>query len=267
MCEPQYVVNVRNVGDVSPYFIVDISKISDLHVKGPTIQPSKPISECQHCNRRKKHRTINDAQAHLRRVHFASPSVPNEELLFWIADSKQLWDYQLCADAQKLIHVMLDHCAQLRELKKEICRGVCANNKFDHSLYRLPSSLVKAFQRILVLAAYVAHTGHVAHRKYEDFQVNAPPVTFVDTDQTHYIEILGYGAERSFDAAKDELVLMSGAGDYSRGIGYETVGPEYIMLLLLHDLCNCNKIYADRDVINLPNTYQKYATRLVRISS
>jgi hypothetical protein len=264
MCEPQYAVNVGNLGEASPYFIIDISKISDLRVEGPTIQPSKPMSECQQCNHRERYRTIIDAQAHLNRVHFASQPVSNEELLFWIADSKQLWDYQLCADAQKLVHIMLDHCVQLRKLKKEICHGVCANNVFDDSLYRLPSGLVKAFQRILVLTAYVAHTGYVAHRKYKNFREDAPPVTFLDTDQIHYIEILGYGAEGSFDAAKDELVLMSGAGDYSRGIGYEAVGPEYIMFLLLGDLCN--RTYAD-DAINLPKIYQEYATRLVRISS
>jgi hypothetical protein len=157
---------------------------------------------------------------------------------------------------------MLQHCIQLRKLKNEIRHGVCVDGKFDDSLYRLPSGLVKAFQRILILVVYVAHTCSAAYKQYQRSRGDASPLTFIDTYSTHHVEILGYGAEGSFDTAKDDLMLMSGVDDYSRGIAYEAVGPEYVVTLLLNDLFARTNA---EDALDLHRTYREYATRLVRV--
>src|SRR5438034_5926056 len=113
-----------------------------------------------------------------------------------------------------------------------------------------------------MLIVYVAHTCSVAYKKYERSRDDASPLTFIDISYTHQIEFLGYGAEGSFDTAKDDLLLMSGADDYSRGIAYEAVGHEYVILLLLNDLLARTNA---EDALNLHKTYREYAMRLVRV--
>ena len=265
MCEPQFArstVSTEHQKAEDAWFIIDISKTPDFRIEGPTFLPTEFIADCESCRTRTKYRTTSQALEHLRQHHFVSQPVSTDELKQWIANTQHLWDYQICADAQKLIDTMLQHCIQLQMLKDEIRHGVCVDGKFVDSLYSLPSGLVKAFQRILILIVYVAHTCSVAYKQYERSRGDASPSTFIDIYYTHHIEILGYGAEGSFDTAKDDLLLMSGADDYSRGIAYEAVGPEYVVLLLLNDLLA--RTNAEEE-LRLHKTYREYAMRLVRV--
>jgi hypothetical protein len=228
----------------------------------PTFLPEEFIQDCMPCREKMRYPTMDRAVEHLRQRHFPSQPVASDELKRWVAASQRLWDYQICADAQTLIGTMLQHCTQFRILKNEIRDGVCVDGNFDASLYSLPSGLVKAFQRILILIVYVAHTCAIAYKRYESSRNNTSPLTFIDIYYIHHIENLGYKAEESFDTAKDDLMLMSGAGDYSRGIAHEAVGPEYIVMLLLNNLITRTNA---EDALNLHRTYQEYAMRLVRV--
>jgi hypothetical protein len=264
MCEPRFarlMADSENQKADDAWFIIDISKTIDFRIEAPAFRPTEFFVGCEDCRKRTRYRTTSQALEHLRQHHFLSQPVTTDELKRWIAHTRQLWDYQICADAQRLIDTMLQHCIQLQMLKNEICHGVCVDGKFADSLYSLPSGLVKAFQRILILIIYVAHTCSVAYKQYERSHSDTPPLTFVDLYYTHHIEILGYGAEGSFDTAKDDLLLMSGADDYSRGIAYEAVGPEYVVLLLLNDLLARTNA---EDALNLHKIYREYAMRLVR---
>lgn len=155
------------------------------------------------------------------------------------------------------------HCPNLRLLKNEVIAGVCGNGKFDSAVYRLPDGLVRAFERILMMMAYSGYAASLILQAYQE-SPNRLRKFFESTHQNHIIE-LGYAAEGGFDEAKSNLMLMSRVNKYSNRVQYDTVGPEYVALLLLAGLGDRGSI---RNPLNLPKLHRKEFSRLVgRISS
>jgi hypothetical protein len=247
---------------IPSFFVIDLSKPTDYRIRDPTCFPVNPISDCEECRARKSYRTITQASDHLRKHHFLGQSVSVGELARWIATPQQLWNYQLCADADELLAKLLDHCTHLCTLKKEICYGVSNGGNFDSTVYRVPRGLVKVFQRILMLVVYVSHMGSTALKACATHSYDASPLTFIDSEHNVHLTQLGLGAEGAFDDAKNDLMLMSRTEDYSRSMSSEAVGPEYVLALLLSHLHT--KTSAE-DALNLVQRYGGFAARLVSV--
>ncbi|KAJ4512146.1 hypothetical protein HRR83_006106 [Exophiala dermatitidis] len=240
-------------------FYVVNAELAPRNPQDPALKlPDRPVEECSDCIRRRAHADINAIVLHLNKVHFQHTEVTDEQLQPWIRKGDKVDGFQLRCDAKRLVDTVLDHCTHLRVLKDEIISGVCGSGKFDSVVYRLPNGLVRAFERILTMMAYSGYAASVSVREY-----HASPVRFrrffESTYQNHIVE-LGYAAEGSFDEAKSNLMLMSRVSEYSNSIQFDTVGPEYMVLLLLSGLQDRG---SNRNPLCLPKLHRKEMNRLL----
>jgi hypothetical protein len=200
---------------------------------------------------------MDSAVVHLHQIHFQGTELTSEELQRWIRRGDKVDSFQLQCDAKRLLDTVLDHCTHLRTLKDEVIAGVCGSGKFDSAVYRLPNGLVRAFERILTMMAYSGYAASLSVREYHESPERFRRF-FASTHQNHIVD-LGYGAEAAFDEAKSNLMLMSRVQEYSNSIQFDTVGPEYMVLVLLAGL-------KDRGVnqpLNLAQLHRKELNRLV----
>ncbi|KAL2417600.1 hypothetical protein ABEF94_005838 [Exophiala dermatitidis] len=220
--------------------------------------PDRPLEECSHCIRRRAHVDMDAIVLHLNQVHFQHTEVTDEQLQPWIRKGDKVDGFQLRCDAKRLVDTVLDHCTHLRVLKDEVISGVCGSGKFDSAVYRLPNGLVRAFERILTMMAYSGYAASISVREYHESPVRFRRF-FESTYQNHIVE-LGYAAEGSFDEAKSNLMLMSRVSEYSNSIQFDTVGPEYMVLLLLSGLQDRG---SNRNPLCLPRLHRKEMNRLL----
>jgi len=221
--------------------------------------PELEIKDCNTCLQRVAHPLLEDGVLHLRQKHFPHAEVSDKDLQEWIRRGDQVDAFQLQCDAKRLVDTILDHCNSLRAMKKEIVAGVCRDGKFESTIYRLPNGLVKAFERIVMMMAYSGYVVSFAYKTYQKSPGGFHP--FVEFDRIKHIIDLGYGAESAFEEAKSNLMMMSRVNEYSSSIQYDTVGPEYLLILLLADLKDRT---TRRHKLNLIAIYQKQLDQLVR---
>ncbi|EXJ77944.1 hypothetical protein A1O3_09103 [Capronia epimyces CBS 606.96] len=239
------------------FYVVNV-ELAPRKPQNPALKLPDPLLEhCKDCSRRRPHLSMDKAISHLRQVHFQNVEVTGEELQEWVRKGDGVDRFQLQCDAKRLGDTVLDHCTHLRVLKNEVIAGVCASGKFDSAVYRLPNGLVRAFERILTMMTYSGYAASLTLQAYQESPERFGRF-FESTHQNHIVE-LGYAAEAAFDEAKSNLMLMSRVNEYSNSIQYDTVGPEYMVLLLLADLRDRG---SKRHPLNLPALYRKELSRL-----
>ncbi|KAI9782655.1 MAG: hypothetical protein M1816_001726 [Peltula sp. TS41687] len=271
--------NHRNINAFNYYVIVDITEDKESSVKVQDVPLNIPLDDCEQCVTGHKYRSIADAENHLRRKHFllpnsasssaassAEPSAkPSADVLKqWILSREQLWYYQRRVDGQRILDFVLGWGVLLQQFKREIFYGVCSSGEFDRSTYRIPVSLVKAFKwttMLVIHGAFVARSAHKQSKQYDD--TDLAPVCFTANQENapllSRLKILGVNAGKAMDNAKNNLTLMNRANDYSESIGYEAVGPEYIMWLMMGNLRS--RFYSGNGP-NLIKIYQEYTRKL-----
>ena len=246
------------------YVVVDQSN-GELRVcAGNMTDLRNPFQSCETCQEGHEYDTLADAVRHL--VGHPYPEQLAEmakwepDVERWVVKVTDLPFHMLQMDCEKLLKTVKDHCYHLRKQQQEIRQGVCKDGIFDFATYMLPLGLVTAFKRILMLVTYSAYMASVAYKNFKEWSLVSVATSYIDPDHKQHLIVLGYGAEGALDDAKSHLILMSRTGDYSHGIGYEAVGPEYVVSLLLGDLCGrTNGVEA----LHLLNFYQLHSSSLV----
>jgi len=263
ICNPHF-LNLKGESTLDSlnrsFHVVDLEQTVDKR-KGFSwfTSPNKSFESCSQCLSGQRYSSVSEAKKHLRLVHFGGLSVTEEFLGLWIVLGDHLWDYQIFSDAHTLLLRLSSHINACLELAKDIKAGVSGVDGFDQDLYRVPASLLEAFQGLLMLNAYTGRTCAMIRRSRKD-QVGYRPLTLIDDAQTARIKLLGYAAEGLFERGKNDLMLMSHAGEYSRAISYESVGPEYVIGLLIRSLAERTN---RRDALNLGTLYGEFASHLV----
>jgi hypothetical protein len=263
MCNPHFLHSKREPKVDAPnrgFHVVDLEQTVSKWKGFPWFTPpNKSFKSCSQCLDGQRYSSVSEAREHLRLVHFGGLSVTDEFLGLWIVFGDHLWDYQIFSDTHTLLTRLSSHIDACLGPAKEITAGVSGVDGFDQDLYRVPASLVEAFQSLLVLIAYIGRTCAMIRRSRKG-KGGYGTLTLIDDAQTMHIQILGYGAEGLFEAGKNDLMLMSHAGEYSRAVSYESVGPEYVIGLLIESLAaRTNR----RDALNLGALYSEFALHLV----
>jgi len=220
--------------------------------------PEDELDYCSKCSQRKAYPLLGDALLHLRQKHFTSAEVSEKDLQEWIRRGDQVDAFQLQCDAKRLADTVLEYCSSLRAMKGEIVAGVCRGGRFDSTIYRLPTGLVKAFERILMMIAYSGYAASAAYVNYRESPGKFH--SFIEYGHIQHIIELGSAAEAAFEEAKTNLMLMSRVSEYSSSIQYDTVGPEFLLILLLADL---KDRATRRHKLNLIGLYQNQLDKLV----
>ncbi|KIW34771.1 hypothetical protein, variant [Cladophialophora immunda] len=219
--------------------------------------PELDINRCHDCLDQQSYSQLADVIQHLRASHFIATEVSEMDLKEWIRTSDEVAAFQLECDAKRLVDEVLSHCTSLRTMKNDIIAGTCRDRKFESSTYRLPNGLVKGFERILIMMAYSGYAVSSTHQAYRksprEFR------SFMEIEHINHIVELGYAAEGAFEEAKNNLMLMSRVNEFSSSIHYDTVGPEYFLMMLLGDL---KDRVSKRHPLDLIGIYQKQLDRL-----
>ncbi|KAF7502972.1 hypothetical protein GJ744_004759 [Endocarpon pusillum] len=262
MCNPHFLhLKSEAILDISIYgfYVVDLEQTVDQRKESSWFPlPTMSFKSCSQCLDGQRYSIVSEARKHLRLVHFDNLSVTDEFLGLWIVYGDHLWDYQVFSDAHTLLFMLSDHIHACLKLANEIKTGVGGTDGFDRDVYRVPVSLVQAFQSLLMFIAYIGRLCTMIQEKRQG-QVPYRPLTLIDHAQTQNIQNLGFRTEGLFGDGKNDLMLMSHAAEYSRAISYESVGPEYIIGLLIESLA----ARTDRpDALNLNSLYREFASHL-----
>lgn len=248
----------RSEFPLDAFYVVD-AEMAPRKAQDPALQnPVRLPQDCSDCTHRRAYHDMDAIVLHLHQVHFQHLQVTDEQLRPWIRKGDKVDGFQLHCDAKRLVDTVFDHCTHLRVLKDEVIAGVCGSGKFDSAIYRLPNGLVRAFERILTMMAYSGYVASLSVREYDESPERFRRF-FNLTYQNHIVE-LGYAAEGAFDEAKSNLMLMSRVNEYSNSIQFDTVGPEYMVLLLLSGLHDRG---SRRNSLCLPALHGKELDRLV----
>ncbi|OAP54278.1 hypothetical protein AYL99_11379 [Fonsecaea erecta] len=239
-------------------FYVVRADLAPRSVQEPDLKyPERDINRCDACRASQPYSQLANILEHLQKEHFLSATESEKGLKEWVRTGDLVDGFQLQCDARKVVGIVLDHCASLRALKNEIVTGTCHNGKFDDSTYRLPNGLVKGFERILMMVSYSGYAVSFALKAYQ--KTSRGFHSFVAPDHISHIVELGYGAEGAFEEARSNLMLMSRAKEFFTGIQYDTVGPEYFLMLLLGDL---QDRATSRHPLNLIGMYREQVNHL-----
>lgn len=246
----------------TPVFINNSSQVVDARVPESTLRPNKECSACKiNGDDLAEFATPDAARAHLREQHFESGTAPKAELDRYIVPANRVIDFIACADGYRLMLKMLDHLGAIVELIDNIQEGVTSTGLFASSTYRLPLSLVQAFRQFLAWTIYAAHVASTTRSHYQAAPKNGRKARrLIESGQMDNIVLYGTDVETSLSKAKNDLMLMSHAGDYSSSASYEAVGPAYVLLTLLRDLFERTN---EKDGLNLLGVYKDYIDRVV----
>jgi hypothetical protein len=159
MCNPHF-LHLKGEATLDPsyygFYVVDLEQTVDQRKELSSFTPpNKSFKSCSQCPDGQRYSSVSEAREHLRLVHFGGLSTTNEFLALWIVFGDHLWDYQAFSDAHTLLLRLSEHIDACLELAKEIKAGVNGVDGFDQDRYRVPASLLGAFQRFLMLIAYI----------------------------------------------------------------------------------------------------------------
>lgn len=145
---------------------------------------------------------------------------------------------------------IIEAASEYLELLEEIQAGVYAGTDPRNLQYRIPQSLVKAFQQIVMFFIY-------SSALIEPISSNG-----LHPSHLHNLRDECKGQCRDLLVeGKYELILMIHTNDYTNGAGYEAVTTEALMALVMEGLLN----ESSRDgTFDLTEIYGEYLLKLVR---
>ncbi|OQE20216.1 hypothetical protein PENFLA_c017G00431 [Penicillium flavigenum] len=142
----------------------------------------------------------------------------------------------------------------------QIQHGVSENGKFDEETYRIPSSLVNAFQHLLMMTvagAYMAKSSYEIREAYID---RDPLPTFLKPSMSGKITLFGMDAEVSMENAIKDIVLMTYTDQLSDVVTYEAASPSLVIALIFGDSYCCKG--SGNEPLSLVEIYRAYVLGL-----
>lgn len=116
------------------------------------------------------------------------------------------------------------------------------------------------------MVIYAQHLATLAIKNYNQSKedVAPPPISFISESSIHRFDQYGFMAEGEMDNAKKQIILMAHTGDYSEGLTYEAVSPEFIMALVMKGIRTRDESNKQVNIIKL---YQDHLSKLVSKSN
>jgi hypothetical protein len=251
----------------SEYYIVDLSGESGQDLRNPRDLEllTKPFVECNVCQHRTAYRTLSDAQTHLFTDHFEL-NIEERHVVssHWIASSIQYPYYIRHTDGHAILDRLQYHLEELERLSGEIRSGVCTGGVFDRESYRIPSALVEAFGRILVMVLHAASVAESVCNSCDKHDQSDMPVSFIDEERFEMVSHLGFQAETAMHEARKQLMLMACTDDVADAVSYEALSPDFVLVLVLDEIHN--HVAYRNTTGSVLAVYQDYIAELVSVA-
>ncbi|KAJ6102931.1 hypothetical protein N7486_005358 [Penicillium sp. IBT 16267x] len=246
------------------FFILDLkdAKYADLRCDVDRNKLTKDLEDCHKCANNWQYSTRKDALDHLSTHHFERSSdqkspISHESLL--VVDFGQYLTFVCRKDAQRILHQLQDFLASLEKMALQIQHGVSENGKFDRNTYRIPSSLVGAFQHLLMMVVTGAHMAKWIYDARKAYIDPDPVPSFLTHSERYQVTEFGAKAEALMKKAESDIVLMTHTGEISDVVTYETVSPSLVLALVMEDI-RCRD--SENNPVKLVDIYRSYMQNL-----
>lgn len=225
-----------------------------------------PISSCATCRSKYRYVDAEDARKHLRNVHTTNSDMDNmdgsEQLIHWITTTVEM-DMEVKAEEfLELLQVLSRRVNRLLSKAVDMRQSVANETQELDEGYLLPSSLVKAAEKVFQFVYYSAYSLNSLH---ESGDIPAGPGFLTSSlDHRHDAsgaEMFATIADTAMAKARDDLLLMTHTGDDMGSMIHERSSPQLTVLLGLVTLM-MRPLLWDMTVIQL---YRGYLTALVSI--
>ncbi|KAJ5504765.1 hypothetical protein N7463_007639 [Penicillium fimorum] len=245
---------IANIGSTD---YADIQDDEDLDVL------TLSVEDCSKCNASRQYSTRSDAIDHLFThvsVAFPKQHSVNSSQSRWVMDFGEYMTYICRKDDRVIIGELQDFLTSLERMAAQIQHGVSsANGEFDRDTYRIPSSLVDAFQDILMMVVTSAHLVKNSHKKRESYTGPDPVSTFLVSSEVDGVTDAGTEAEMSMESAIRDIILMTYTDELSDVVTYEAAGPGLVLALIMGDV-RCRD--SQSNPVNLLEVYRDYVRTL-----
>ncbi|KAJ5972740.1 uncharacterized protein N7479_002658 [Penicillium vulpinum] len=220
------------------------------------------VGDCRKCAASHQYSTRSDAIDHL--FTHVSAAFPEQRSVNgwqsrWVMDFEEYMTYICRKDDHIIINELKDFLTSLERMAAQIQHGVSANGEFDRDTYRIPSSLVDAFQDLLMMVVTSAHLVKNSHKKREIYTGAHPVSTFLKSSDVDGITDAGTEAEMSMESAMRDIVLMTYTDELFDVVTYEAVGPGLVLALIMGDI-RCRD--SQSNPVNLLEIYREYVRNL-----
>ena len=227
------------------------------------------LTVCSECSTWYSYRNEEDAMNHLWDKHcseenFLEKSIAcQEKLKEGIVTLDQAWSHQCKISSLRLLRNIKSQYVEVVKLQKGVTYGVLRDGAFDSSVYRMPTAIVRSFEHLVLLVVYAAFVADTACARAEaQRRKSANTITsFISSEHTTRLLLLGTEAEISLHQAQHQLVLMANTGKNSNPAGFEAIGPEYVAIMLMTNLHSKLHISNNQDLLTI---FRDYLSKLVR---
>ncbi|OQE43405.1 hypothetical protein PENCOP_c003G02763 [Penicillium coprophilum] len=220
------------------------------------------VGDCSKCAASRQYSTRSDAVDHLfTHISAAFPDQRsvNSSQSRWVMDFGEYMTYVCRNDDRIIIRELHDFLRSLEKMAAQIQHGVSASGEFDWKTYRIPSSLVDAFQDVLMMVVKSAHLVKSSHKKRETYTGPSPVSTFLISSEVDGVTDAGTKAETCMESAMRDIVLMTYTDELADVVTYEAVGPGLALALIMGDVRSRD---SQSNPVNLLEIYREYVRTL-----
>ncbi|KXG51206.1 Mg2+ transporter protein, CorA-like/Zinc transport protein ZntB [Penicillium griseofulvum] len=242
---------------------IDITDYADIKDDDNLEKIIFSIRRCSKCIASRQYSTRTEAIDHLfTHVHAACPGQQsvNSSQSRWVMSFEENMTYICRKDHRTIIGKLQPFLTSLEKMAAQIQHGVSANGEFDWDTYRIPSSLVDAFQDLLMMVVSSAHLVKSSHEKREMYTGPEPASTFlISSEMVRGVTHVGAEAETSMENAMRDIVLMTYTDEVSDVVTYEAVSPGLVLALIIGDI-RCRD--SQNNPVNLLEIYRDHVRNL-----
>ncbi|KAJ5727085.1 hypothetical protein N7493_004905 [Penicillium malachiteum] len=252
MGESYYIIDLDDAR-----FSSDLLNDKDIEV----FELDSKVEDCTKCTKSRQFSTRADAIDHLSTHHSGSPARERSEKSpeSWYALVLPYGEYLtfLCRiDGQKILHQLRDQVESLENMAVQIQLGVSeGGNSLDRDTYRIPSSLVDAFQNFLMMVATAAHMAKAISQARESYKERDPPPSFLLFSELHSITGFAVKSWDFMEKAGSDIMLMTQTGEAFDVVSHEVVSPSLVLALIIDDIYFTD---SEKNRVNMIEIYRGY---------
>ncbi|KAJ6013243.1 Mg2+ transporter protein CorA-like/Zinc transport protein ZntB [Penicillium herquei] len=251
ICEPskmkELTERTHNHRMSDSYFIVDLddARFSSDLLNDKDIEAFEldlKVEDCPKCTKNRQFSTRADAVNHLSTHHCRIPAGKKSEKSpqsRWalVLSYGEYLTFLCRIDGQKTLHQLRDQVESLEDMAVQIQLGVSeSGGGFDRETYRIPSSLVDAFQNFLMMVVTAAHMAKAISQARESYKERDPPPSFLLFSELHSITGFAVKSWDFMEKAGSDIMLMTQTGEIFDVVSHEVVSPSLVLALIIDEI-------------------------------
>ena len=234
-----------------------------------SLQPWCEWGDCKPCSSFNIYRNAELALNHVQ-VHFYSRYrlLTTDLIARWLRD-----DQQYCMDQRlelylSCLDISISYLCVIKSKAQSLRAGVASSDgEHPSRRFKLPSSLLKAFENVTMLLVYTALSFELADKfckrlgEHTESKEKETYHRLVLSDVRDNLDTSGSAAVLLMEKAEGDMMLMAHTGIDTGIISYDAVGPEYVLATIMANLYDHPLHKTD----SIEKVYTSYYEKLVSV--